>query len=88
MKDALLDNSPMNVIIVNWTADNQPPYYQAVANARAVGAQVAYMINYHVVRNILHSDISLFANVQFCLELIWLSYIYINTLDLRFHIPL
>lgn len=48
MKDELLENSRCNVIIVNWTTNSQSPYPQAVANARAVGAQVAKLIKYHV----------------------------------------
>ncbi|XP_054710966.1 pancreatic triacylglycerol lipase-like [Uloborus diversus] len=48
IKDELLREGQYNVIIVNWTENNKSPYYQAVANARVVGAQVAKLLNFHV----------------------------------------
>ncbi|KAG8191717.1 hypothetical protein JTE90_008782 [Oedothorax gibbosus] len=45
MKDALLKQGSYNVVLVNWTSSNQPPYTQAVANARVVAAQLAHVIN-------------------------------------------
>lgn len=48
IKDELMEYNPCNVMIVNWTASSVFPYHQAVANARAVGAQVAKFINYHI----------------------------------------
>lgn len=46
MKDALLNFDTFNVIMVDWTDSNGPPYPQAVANARVVGAQLAKLIQF------------------------------------------
>lgn len=45
IRKAFLMRSEYNVIIVDWARANRLPYEQAVANARAVGAEVALMIN-------------------------------------------
>ncbi|XP_054708915.1 pancreatic lipase-related protein 2-like [Uloborus diversus] len=44
MKDEFLVNGDYNVIIVDWSGGNKPPYYQATANTRVVGAEVALMV--------------------------------------------
>jgi pimeloyl-ACP methyl ester carboxylesterase len=44
MKDELLKAGDYNVIIVNWSAGNKPPYTRASANTRVVGAQLALVI--------------------------------------------
>lgn len=44
IKEALLNVSDYNIIIVDWTENNGPPYPQALANARAVGAQLAKLL--------------------------------------------
>ncbi|GFX80309.1 pancreatic lipase-related protein 2 [Trichonephila clavipes] len=44
MKDNLLLNNDYNVIIVDWSKGNGPPYTQATANCRVVGAEVAFLI--------------------------------------------
>ncbi|XP_071535126.1 pancreatic lipase-related protein 2-like [Panulirus ornatus] len=44
MKGELLRASDQNVIVVDWSGGAQPPYTQAVANIRLVGAQLAYLI--------------------------------------------
>ncbi|GFS13714.1 pancreatic triacylglycerol lipase [Elysia marginata] len=41
---ALLDKSPMNVIVVAWENGATFPYSQAVANTRLVGAQLAALL--------------------------------------------
>ncbi|XP_059168948.1 inactive pancreatic lipase-related protein 1-like [Physella acuta] len=45
MKDELLKQGDYNVIIVDWSGGNKPPYTQATANTRVVGAQIALLIN-------------------------------------------
>ncbi|GFY71072.1 pancreatic triacylglycerol lipase [Trichonephila inaurata madagascariensis] len=45
-KDALLESGKYNVIIVDWTDYNGPPYEQAVANTRVIGAVVAKLIKF------------------------------------------
>lgn len=49
MKDALLNITNCNVIILDWSENNGPPYAQAFANARAVGAQLALLLNKIIV---------------------------------------
>ncbi|XP_012937117.1 pancreatic lipase-related protein 2 [Aplysia californica] len=44
MTRALLDVSPMNVIVVNWGQGALFPYTMAVANTRVVGAEIAKLI--------------------------------------------
>lgn len=41
----LLRASDQNVIVVEWSVGARPPYTQAVANIRMVGAQLAYLIH-------------------------------------------
>ncbi|KAG7167851.1 pancreatic lipase-related protein 2-like [Homarus americanus] len=41
----LLRKSDQNVIVVDWSVGARPPYTQAVANIRLVGAQVAYLMH-------------------------------------------
>ncbi len=36
----------MNIIAVDWLNGARPPYLQAAANSRIVGAQIARMITY------------------------------------------
>ncbi|RUS87809.1 hypothetical protein EGW08_004408 [Elysia chlorotica] len=45
MKDELLKFGDFNVVIVDWSGGNLPPYTQATANTRVVGAQVALLVN-------------------------------------------
>lgn len=44
MSAALLDREDVNVICVDWSLGASPPYTQAVANTRLVGAIVAHFI--------------------------------------------
>lgn len=50
MKNAILQKGFANVILVDWSDSNQPPYFQAIANGRVVGAQIARLINALQVR--------------------------------------
>ncbi|XP_046960900.1 pancreatic lipase-related protein 2 [Vanessa cardui] len=48
MADALLNlqgNNAATVVVVDWRRGSQPPYGQAVANIRLVGAMTAYLIH-------------------------------------------
>ncbi|KAK3770280.1 hypothetical protein RRG08_029935 [Elysia crispata] len=45
MKDELLILGDFNVIIVDWSMGNKPPYTQATANTRVVGAQIALLVD-------------------------------------------
>ncbi|KAH9489615.1 Pancreatic lipase- protein 2 [Bulinus truncatus] len=45
LKDEFLIQGDYNVIIVDWSKGNLPPYSLAVANSRVVGAQIAELIN-------------------------------------------
>lgn len=47
MADALLNlkgNDAATVVVVDWRRGSQPPYGQAVANIRLVGAMTAHLI--------------------------------------------
>lgn len=45
MKDAFLNKSDVNVIIVDWSGGNKEPYGQAVANSAVVGPMLAIQIS-------------------------------------------
>ncbi|KAI8793131.1 pancreatic lipase-related protein 2 [Biomphalaria glabrata] len=45
IKNELLIEGDYNVIIVDWSKGNKPPYTQATANTRVVGAQIALLIH-------------------------------------------
>lgn len=48
MTSALLDlagNDAATVFVVDWRGGSQPPYSQAVANIRLIGAMTAHFIN-------------------------------------------
>ncbi|GFT77284.1 hepatic triacylglycerol lipase [Nephila pilipes] len=46
IKDNLLANFIYNVIIVNWTKYNQPPYTLAAINTQEIGANMAKLLKY------------------------------------------
>uniref|UniRef100_A0A2C9KRW2 PLAT domain-containing protein n=1 Tax=Biomphalaria glabrata TaxID=6526 RepID=A0A2C9KRW2_BIOGL len=45
LKDELLAHGDYNVIIVDWSKGNSPPYTQATANTRVVGAQIGLLVD-------------------------------------------
>ncbi|XP_013779480.1 pancreatic lipase-related protein 2-like [Limulus polyphemus] len=45
MKDEYLKQGDYNIILVDWSKGSWFPYYQAVANARLVGAEIAQLIS-------------------------------------------
>ncbi|XP_049844178.1 pancreatic triacylglycerol lipase-like isoform X1 [Schistocerca gregaria] len=51
MTRALLDHSDMNVIVIGWGGGSKPPYSQAVANIRVVGAMAGHLVA-HMVNNV------------------------------------
>ncbi|BFZ16540.1 hypothetical protein BsWGS_19579 [Bradybaena similaris] len=73
MKDELLTHGDYNVVIVDWSGGNLPPYGQASSNCRVVGAQIAAVINqliksteaspssFHVIGHSLGSHVSGYA---------------------------
>jgi pancreatic triacylglycerol lipase len=44
MKDELLKYDDYNVILLDWGGGSKPPYTQATANTRVVGAELAKLI--------------------------------------------
>lgn len=50
MAQSLVKDRDYNVIAVDWGAGSLPLYTQATANARLVGLEVGYFINYLKVR--------------------------------------
>lgn len=52
MSAALLNNDDFNVISVDWMLGATPPYTQAVANTRLVGAIIAHLIKVLQVRSL------------------------------------
>ncbi|XP_022235545.1 pancreatic lipase-related protein 3-like [Limulus polyphemus] len=45
MKDEYLKQGDYNIILVDWSKRSWFPYYQAVANTRLVGAEIAQLIS-------------------------------------------
>ncbi|KAH7940000.1 hypothetical protein HPB52_020208 [Rhipicephalus sanguineus] len=45
MKDEFLKHDDYNVIVVDWSRGNGPPYTRATANTRVVGAELALLIS-------------------------------------------
>ncbi|CAL1267691.1 unnamed protein product [Larinioides sclopetarius] len=41
MKDEFLMHGDYNIIVVDWSGGNKPPYYQASSNTRVVAAEIA-----------------------------------------------
>lgn len=50
MKDVLLSKGDFNVIIVDWTKYDGPPYRLAIANVYLIGGDIADLIKYLMVR--------------------------------------
>lgn len=51
LKNVILQKGWHNVIVVDWSDSNRAPYFQAIANGRVVGAQIARLINALQVSN-------------------------------------
>jgi hypothetical protein len=68
----LLKLSDCSVIVVDWSGGSGPPYPQAVANIRLVGAMTAHLINNLIVSMLHFSHILLIQclnHVTVCLHL-------------------
>ncbi|CAL1538424.1 unnamed protein product [Lymnaea stagnalis] len=60
LKDKLLEYGDFNVVIVDWSKGNSPPYTQATANTRVVGAQIALLVKELVkTKNVTAADFHL-----------------------------
>ena len=46
MKNEFLKYADLNVFVVDWGSGARPPYVQATANTRLVGAEIAYMLKF------------------------------------------
>lgn len=84
MADALLNlegNEAATVLIVDWRGGSQPPYGQAVANIRLVGAMTAHLVhNIYVSSSItLTRDIVFFTGLDL-LRFVCLAYTYVTEL--------
>ncbi|GFQ66500.1 pancreatic triacylglycerol lipase [Trichonephila clavata] len=44
MKDEFLMHGDYNIIVVDWSGGNKPPYYQAASNTRVVAAEIAIVV--------------------------------------------
>lgn len=73
MNEILNYDNQATVVIVDWRGGSTPPYYQAVANIRVVGAVVAHVImgialelemkdldNFHLIGHSLGKKIDFF----------------------------
>jgi Lipase. len=54
MTKELLKLLDCNVIVVDWGNGSGPPYPQAVANIRVVGAMTAHLINNLIVSTVIY----------------------------------
>ncbi|XP_013067234.1 inactive pancreatic lipase-related protein 1-like [Biomphalaria glabrata] len=73
LKDEFLKQDDYNIIVVDWSRGNLPPYTQATANTRVVGAQIAELVkelirtkgvtaaDFHIIGHSLGSHISGYA---------------------------
>lgn len=57
--ELLIYDKHATVITISWRGGSSPPYYQAVANTRLVGAIVAHMI-YSIYEELKLSDLDQF----------------------------
>ncbi|PRD35115.1 UNVERIFIED_CONTAM: Pnlip [Trichonephila clavipes] len=44
MKDEFLMHGDYNIIVVDWSGGNKPPYYQATSNTRVVAAEMELIV--------------------------------------------
>lgn len=59
MKDEFLKYGDLNVFVVDWGSGSRPPYVQATANTRLVGAEIAYMIKFLQKKGLKTKDVHL-----------------------------
>ena len=56
VKDALLKQKDVNIIIIDWSTGAKSPYEQAAGNTRVVGAQIAELIKFLVNNTNTNTD--------------------------------
>ncbi|GIY72375.1 pancreatic triacylglycerol lipase [Caerostris darwini] len=73
MKDEFLLHDDYNIIVVDWSGGNKPPYYQATSNTRVVAAEIAIVVqafekhfkakreNFHIIGHSLGGHIAGYA---------------------------
>lgn len=57
MKNEFLKYADLNVFAVDWGSGSRPPYAQATANTRLVGAEIAYMIKFLQKKGLKPEDV-------------------------------
>jgi pancreatic triacylglycerol lipase len=62
MRKELIKHADWNIVVVDWAGGSLPLYTQATANTRLVGLELAYLINYLQVMQIIYKVIN-WANV-------------------------
>ena len=62
MRKELIKHADWNIVVVDWAGGSLPLYTQATANTRLVGLELAYLINYLKVMQLLFNVIN-WANV-------------------------
>jgi len=62
MRKELIKHADWNIVVVDWAGGSLPLYTQATANTRLVGLELAYLINYLQVMQLIFNVIN-WANV-------------------------
>jgi len=62
MRKELIKHADWNIVVVDWAGGSLPLYTQATANTRLVGLELAYLINYLQVMQLIFNVI-IWANV-------------------------
>jgi hypothetical protein len=82
IKDEFLKKGKYNIIIVDWSSGNEPPYGQATVNTRVVGAVTANLIKDLNVRlynkTVLIQEINHKYFKEFCILEKYIQYLIFN----------
>jgi hypothetical protein len=62
MRKELIKHADWNIVVVDWAGGSLPLYTQATANTRLVGLELAYLINYLQVMQLIFNVIN-WANI-------------------------
>jgi len=76
MRKELIKHADWNIVVVDWAGGSLPLYTQATANTRLVGLELAYLINYLQVMQLIFNVIA-WANVLLLHSMSCLFYVFV-----------